>query len=204
MEEDCQDEVTSEVVALWATLGLGGRHICLMTAQQLELLVWHWTCLQSDHQKAGCRPFSEEKTGKKTRGFGRAFYFWTLVTLCLRFMHLCIRFPRSLPVVEMFSSEGLLRRCGSTNRLGQNVATKMSNFYIKHPQKHLTNSTRNPSGWHPSKFPLKSRASNKTLQDQCRAKPGWGLELRSGGVAVEFSNVLLNPNHNWWTDELKW
>lgn len=176
MEEDFQDEVTSEVVALWSTLGLGGRHICLMTAQQLEL-VWHWTCLQSDHQKAGCRPFSEVLPGKKPSGFGRAFYFWTLVE------RLCIRFPRSLPVVEMFSSEGLLRRCGSTNRLGQNVATKMSNCYIKHPQKHLTNPTRNPSGWHPSKFPLKSRASNKTLQDQCRAKPGWGLELRSGGVA---------------------
>lgn len=133
MEEDCQDEVTNEVVALWSTLGLGGRHICLMTAQQLELLVWHWTCLQSDHQKAGCRPFSEVLPGKKPEDLGERSIFGRLSNVY------AIRFPRSLPVVEMFSSEGLLRRCGSTNRL----ATKMSNFYIKHPQKHLTNPTRN-------------------------------------------------------------
>ena len=135
MEEDCQDEVTSEVVAFWSTLGLGGRHICLMTAQQLELLVWHWTCLQSDHQKAGCRPFSCREKNQR---------IWESVL----FLDACRTFMHSFPKVTSCGGDVQQRRSPEevwifSKRYLQNVATKMSNFYIKHPQKHLTNPTRN-------------------------------------------------------------
>lgn len=128
-------------------------------------------CLQSDHQEAGCRPFSEVLP-EKTEDLGGVLFF---LDACRTFMH---SFPKVTPcggdvqqrrsLEEVWINESTWR-CIFSKRYLQNVATKMSNFYIKHPQKHLTNPTR--TIWLTSlKISTKKRASNKTLAGSVQSK----------------------------------